>query len=300
MDLRQLRSVIALAEEGHFARAAKRLHIVPSALSMQIRQLEDELGGKLFERNTRQLALTDAGRIMLEGARALHAQADTLRQQVMRQLRGDTGVLRIGFSGGWGIAEDVIQAVRAFHAAHPGVEVVLREMGPADQLAALRAYELELGYTARVHMLPEDLQIHRSWPMEWHVLMASDHPLVHQEVINASMLTDQTLVAYDEALIAPQVQPLLARLLDGAAPRMVRTNSVVAVLSHVAAGLGITLVPGIETSGLMPSLVSRPFEQGKAVLELMLIGHRQLSTPTVLRYLEQLSTMPPAPSFVPA
>lgn len=98
MDLRHLRYFLAVAEEGHFGRAAQRLHIVQPALSMQIKALEEELGGPLFVRTSRKVELTDAGRLLQVEAQRTLEQADHARLTVQRSIRGETGQVRVGFA----------------------------------------------------------------------------------------------------------------------------------------------------------------------------------------------------------
>ncbi|MCO5975057.1 LysR family transcriptional regulator [Actinoallomurus soli] len=96
MELRHLRYFVAVAEEGGFSRAARRLHIVQPTLSMQIRDLENELGGPLFDRGTRRTRLTPAGRAFLNEARQVLGQADRAQNVARMALRGEAGSVRIG------------------------------------------------------------------------------------------------------------------------------------------------------------------------------------------------------------
>ena len=99
MDLRQMRYFVAVAEERHFGRAADRLHMAQPPLSQQIKQLETALGTQLLERTTRKVDLTDAGRLMLERARQILADVESLEKDVREVGAGAAGVLRVGFVG---------------------------------------------------------------------------------------------------------------------------------------------------------------------------------------------------------
>src|SRR5262245_8350449 len=99
MDLRQLRYFTVLAEETHFGRAARRLSISQPPLSQAIRQLEEELGAKLFNRTSRHVALTAAGTALQREARALLRRAEETRTLIKEIAAGKRGRMRVGFAG---------------------------------------------------------------------------------------------------------------------------------------------------------------------------------------------------------
>lgn len=114
MDLRQLRYFLAVAQEKHFGRAAQTLNIVQPALSMQIRALEEELGGALFVRTSRSVELTEAGKLFQAEAQRTLDQAEFARRSVERSLRGETGTVRIGFAGNAIFSGQLMQDLRFF------------------------------------------------------------------------------------------------------------------------------------------------------------------------------------------
>ena len=146
MDLRQLRYFLAVAEEGHFGRAAKRLHIVQPALSMQIRALEASLGTLLFKRTSRRVELTDAGALLRIEAERTIAQAEHARRVVQQAARGEIGSVRIGFAGNAAFAGILSGNIRSFHARHANVAIELREMAPSLQADEIAAGRLDVGY----------------------------------------------------------------------------------------------------------------------------------------------------------
>ncbi|WPB77565.1 LysR family transcriptional regulator [Archangium violaceum] len=144
MEMRHLTSFIALAEELHFGRAAKRVGIVQPALSQHLRQLEEEVGVRLVERDKRRVALTPAGQAFLTHARRSLAEARRGAEAAQRAGRGLVGKLSIGCMGAVGMA--LLPAVlRTFRTTHPGVQLSMREMGSLEQFQALREGRLDVG-----------------------------------------------------------------------------------------------------------------------------------------------------------
>lgn len=143
MDLHQLRYFIAVAEELHFGRAARRLHMSQPPLSVAIKRLEQELGVRLLDRTTRGAHLTDAGVIFLEQARQLVARADDLVESMRRMGRASDGVVRLAY---WSRLGNMIypQLLRGFAAAFPNVAPILLEVPVQDQVSRLLRHELDV------------------------------------------------------------------------------------------------------------------------------------------------------------
>src|SRR3954471_2425511 len=127
LELRLLRAFVAVAEELHFGRAARRLHISQPPLSAQIRRLESQLEVRLFDRDRRGVALTDAGGALLGGARHLLSEAERTRRGVQGTARGVRGILSVGYTPT--ATYDVLPAViSAFQARLPDIRLDLTEM----------------------------------------------------------------------------------------------------------------------------------------------------------------------------
>src|SRR5436190_302212 len=143
-DLRRLRYFMAVAERLHFGRAAQALHISQPPLSRAIRALEDELGVSLFARTRRRVELTAAGARLLEDTRRLVSQLERTVQEVRAMASGERGRLRIGFVSlaDYGVLPELL---RSYKAAHPQVQLALREMLSPEQALALAAGELDFG-----------------------------------------------------------------------------------------------------------------------------------------------------------
>ncbi len=130
MELRHLRYFVALAEELSFTRAAQRLHVSQPPLSLQIAQLEQELGAQLFVRTSRRVELTLAGQAYLVDARAVLERLDTARQRVAAIGQGQAGRIEVGLSGSHFLGP-FPAALARYRQSHPVVDVVLHEMQPS-------------------------------------------------------------------------------------------------------------------------------------------------------------------------
>ena len=147
VELRQLETFVAVAEESGFGRAGERLHVAQSAVSATIRKLEHELGARLFDRSAHHVELTDAGRGLLPAARKTLAAAEAARDTVDELRGGLRGTVRVGLLQAMRQPEvNVPRLLGIFNAAHPDVEVELRVGGSTEHAEALRTGRLDLSY----------------------------------------------------------------------------------------------------------------------------------------------------------
>jgi DNA-binding transcriptional LysR family regulator len=144
LDLRKLRYFVAVAEHGHFGRAAEQLYIAQPVLSRQIRSLEKDLGYPLFERTTRSVQLTPAGEQLLNEARGVLTSVDSALRRVQEVHRGVERLV-VAFSPGLHVSE----SLRAFTAAHPEVEIELLNLPWWERDAPLRDGRADVAYLRR-------------------------------------------------------------------------------------------------------------------------------------------------------
>jgi LysR family transcriptional activator of glutamate synthase operon len=205
VELRQLRSVEAVARHRHFTRAAEELHVAQSALSHQIRRLEQELGTALFERTSRRVTPTEAGRAIAARARRVLAEVDGARAEV-DELRGVLrGRIWIGALLPAGDL-DVPGLLARFSRAHPGVEVGLREGIAADMFRFLAADELDAAFCLLAGEIPDELAVERLTDEEVAAAFAPDRapPAPHVGVADLA----------EHAIVAPRRGSAITSVLD--------------------------------------------------------------------------------------
>jgi DNA-binding transcriptional LysR family regulator len=146
MELRHLRYFLSVADCEGFSPAARKLHVSQSAISEQIRNLEEEIGVPLIDRNQRHLKLTPHGEIFLEEARNVLSAADHAVEMAQRSARGETGNLAIGFFV-WGVGAFFPKLIREYRRRYPGVRLSLFEMTAAAQNEAFASGRIDIGFT---------------------------------------------------------------------------------------------------------------------------------------------------------
>src|SRR3954466_11336186 len=193
MDLRQLRSFVAVAEELHFSRAAARLHLAQSALSAQVRQLEREIGGPLFVRSTRRVELTPAGEGLLRDAHHVPAAADDALERARALARGEAGSLTIGSLGPapGGILAPLLAR---FSSRHPDVRVEIRSFDFTDTAERLRHRPADCPFLY-LPLEDPDLDVVPLLSEERVVVLAQSHRLARRRALRPAAPVAATLIA---------------------------------------------------------------------------------------------------------
>jgi DNA-binding transcriptional LysR family regulator len=205
-ELRHLRYFVAVAEELNFSRAARRLRMAQPPLSVAIRQLEAELGADLFQRSSHEVTLTEAGRVLLEGARRTLAEADRAVTAARRAGTGELGSLRVAFS--WSARFHTLPALgRALREQHPDLELLTEEMFNARMTAALRSGAIDVA----IALCPEiagDLAYEQIRTEQVVALLAADHPLAREHRVALRSLAQEAFVLFPREL-APRLYDTL-------------------------------------------------------------------------------------------
>ena len=243
MDLRQLRYLVALAEEGSFTRAAEIEHIAQPAVSQQIRRLEDEVGVALVERTTRRVSLTEAGELLVVRARRIMGEIEAAEIE-LQALRGmDSGHVTIGAMHTMGPV-DVSLALALFAERHPNVQLTVREHSSEEMASMLRADELDLAFlsvTERVES--HGLGLHQLVSEELVVLLPLEHRLARRKQVRMADLADEPFISFREGARLRELLMAAGRSANFEPRVTLESNESQRVRRLVSRGLGVAILP---------------------------------------------------------
>jgi DNA-binding transcriptional LysR family regulator len=285
MELHHLRAFVAVAEELHVGRAAARLHLAQPTLSRQIAALERDLGVPLFARVRRRFTLSPAGELFLTGARDLLRRLDELERDVLRADRGELGTLRLGFVQS-ATFQAVPRMVGAFRGSCPDVVVDAQAMTTLDQVAALKAGDLDAGLlrlpinepTLTTRVVSRDPLV---------AALPAGHPLAKRRRLPLSALADESFVLY-KRVGGPTVQDQITGycMAAGFRPRIVQEAfDVQTIVALVAANIGVSLLI-TPTPPTDDKVVFRPLAENLPPWELGLTWARDNESNVLARFLE--------------
>lgn len=245
MNLRQLRYFCEVVEAGSATHAAERLHVAPTAISMQLGQLEAHLGGELFDRSRRPMEPTPLGRFFYPRAKELLLQAARLDDEAKGLATGSRGWLGIAFTRSATFSV-LPRAIRQFRAAYPQVQLDLVEALSEYQPAQLRQGRIDIGLSRFIGPCeaPPDLRHAVTLDDPLVAALPLHHPLAGRTSLRAAELADIPFILYPKDPISPFGQQIVAALKAAGAEPAVAYSAVeiYTALSLVAAGLGATLV----------------------------------------------------------
>jgi DNA-binding transcriptional LysR family regulator len=297
VELRQLEHFVAVAEMRHFTRAAEALSISQSGLSASIRALERELHTVLLVRNTRRVELTQTGHALLNESRRTLASAAAARDAVAAVHGLLRGTLAVGAEQCIGVV-DVPALLARFRAAHPGVQIQLRQAGSELLLDELRDGGLDVAFVATSGR-PVDGVVLRPLSVEPMVLICHPtHRLAARKQVAIEDLQGEVFVDFDAAWGARAITDAALAAARISRPTVLEVNDVHTLLDLVWHGLGVALVPApiaAKKAAKLPAVplrpggaddwqvaVASPHEQlispaAKALLALLPAKHRALA-----------------------
>lgn len=285
MEFRHLRYFIVLAEELHFGRAAKRLHISQPPLSFNIKQLEASLGAELFTRNSHGVRLTPAGEAFRQSAQRVLTEANAAALQVREVAAGVTHRVRIGFVGSM-LFRGLPERLNEFQLAHPTVQIALTELNSAEQLEALRRGVIDVGFV-HTDRIAGDLQ-HALYMSEPFVCcMPAHHPAAHGKALNPQRLKGSPLVLFSRGASPDYYERVVSLCaLIGWQP-LVRheVRHWLSVVALVRKGMGVALVPRALMDSGVADVVFKPLPDSLVSSDVYMVWRERQVPEALLRCL---------------
>ena len=302
MDLRQMRYLIAVSEELNFTRAAERCNVSQPPLSRAIRDLEEEVGARLFDRSTHHVALTPAGESLVADARKALAIAEEGLERARRLSRGFTGTLTFGF-GGSTVYALLPLLVRRFREAAPSVHIRFQAMSVLHQIEALRDGQIDVGIV-RLPIFDEliDTKFVYSEPLA--VALPWGHPLLaHSGAVDIAELQSNRFVTYEPARgfnFHSDLHALCRRA--GFTPAIAHeAPTTEAVVGIVACGEGVAIIPSSAERLRMRGVSFRPLAAVPAdaslhTVRFALAWRKGQPGSTVQKFLDTVDAAPGGPA----
>lgn len=244
MELRQLRYFIAVAEELHFGRAARRVHIAQPPFSQQIKALEEEIGARLLERNSRKVRLTGEGRYFYGQAVAILEQAEEAVHIVGRMAKGEYGSIKVGFTE---TAMDSLlpEAVRSFSNRYPGVSMQFSQFGTSTQLEHIRSGKLGVGFSTVFLHAMDGLSSVKLFSKNHVLAVPEDHIFTERDSVSLEEVAGEHLIMFPrsgqpdlhdsimKAFTSKGLVPILSQEVSGLS----------GASALIASGMGVTFLP---------------------------------------------------------
>ena len=295
MELRHLRYFVAIGEEQHYGRAARRLRVAQPALSRQIQDLEEELGFKLFERLPRGVKLSTAGRLFLDDAWRILQEVSEAAARAGRVARGLAGTMRVGFAenASWhGVVPD---SFRRFRELQPDAELQLHPAASSAQLEAIRSGRLDAGF---VNFMPKaDPELDQLPVAITHVELAAPkmHPLTKLRRLRLRDLTGAPFVWFPRRE-SPAFYDRLMRECDRGglkSPRIVQEGlNEATILSLVSTGLGLAWVLGTARWRCPETVVILPVSDLNMPQTLVLAWRRDNASTLLVNFIAEVRRLP--------
>jgi DNA-binding transcriptional LysR family regulator len=286
MELRHLRYFVAVAEELHFSRAAERLHVSQPPLSQQIKQLEEEVQVRLFDRSKRWVRLTSAGRLFLEHVRQVLMEVDGAVLAARRTLGGERDRLSVACTP-WAGYMAVPHILRRFSERQPDVRIDIQTLNSVQQLRTVKARVIDVAFMWR-SPADEDLQIDG---LLFHPLVVA-LPFKHR-LASRAYLSHRDLVGESYVTLAADTAPVYSQAVAAywekggiAMKEQHRADRPHAVIELVAAGAGFALVPLPVHEYADQRIVCRRLDPAAPHLELTVARARGVESPAVKALLE--------------
>jgi DNA-binding transcriptional LysR family regulator len=300
MELRHLRYFVAVGEEQHYGRGAQRLRVAQPALSRQIQDLEEEVGFKLFERLSRGVKLSTAGKLFLEEARRILQQVDEATKRAKRVASGQSGTLRAGFieSMSWhGVVPD---SFRQFRERQPDAELQIKPLSSLEQILAVRSGQLDSGFVFTIANIDRELAQLEIALVKLMLAVPKGHPLAKSKSLRLRDLSAASFIWFPRRESPLFYDQLMHACFRGGlkSPRIVQEGvNEATILSLVSCGLGVAFVSSATRWRCPESVVLLSVTDLKLPLPFALVWRKDNSSPLLAKFVADLRALPEVKQF---
>lgn len=286
ITLKQMRYFLVLAEELNFSRAAERLSITQPPLSSSIALLEENLNVRLFERNKRRVQLTQAGKGFMREARHVLNQTERACEVARSLDAGRSGYIDVGITGTM-LFKGVPELVQAFMQANPGVHITLSEQSTAEQIDALVARRLDIGFVMHAGT-PDKLAGEPLSDEVFACCLPSGHPLARRQSISLLELTEESFVTLVRDQSPHNYDNVINSCMKAGFYPKIRFSARqwLTVAALVASGLGVALVPSSIASSGIKGACFLPLNDAQITSRIWCLRHQDNRDPAVLAFFD--------------
>lgn len=287
-DLRQMRYVVEVAEQGTFTRAARNLHVAQQAVSQQIKSVEEQLGLRLFERTSRGVQLTPAGTVFVQEARRVLVGAERLSMRTQAAARGETGLLRLAYTVAT-VYETLPAIVERARSRHPDVRIQAREVFGGDVERLLRDGRHDLALCPTTD-LPSEFDGRRVRREPFAAAVSEHSRLAARDTLKVADLADRALELWPREMSPGYFDAVISICRSaGFEPTLDENASGSAVWSNIAQDNGVGLVVASLTDQLPRGIALIPLEPPAPALQIDLVWERASSGLLIEQFLEAAS-----------
>lgn len=293
MDIKQLEYFICIAEVLNFTKAAEKFYISQTAMSQQIKCLEDSLNVKLFTRNNRKVSLTPAGQVFYKKCKSIVNDVDNAINETIKTASGYNGSLKIGFTSGHSTSI-IYNLLKSFLKKYPDVDITILDSNLGNLYEDLNNKNLDLVFSVNFNLTDiknfKFLHINSDY---LYVIMNKDHPFAHYKTLCRSDLKNEKFVFLDRKEVPLGYDKFISNCItSGFSPNIVKhCNSLESLSLLIKLGIGITILPKFHVADFENDLVFIPLKNEEFKIDNVLIWNDSSLNPTIDLFLKHIESL---------
>lgn len=291
MDFKQLKYFICIAEVLNFTKAAEKFYISQTAMSQQIKSLEDSLNIKLFTRNNRKVSLTPAGEVFYKKCKLIVRDIDNAVNEAVKTASGYTGSLKIGFTSGHSTPL-IYELIKNFIKKYPNIDINILDSNLSNLYEGLNNKDLDLVFSINFNLSDSNNLKFLSLNSEYlYVIMNKTHPLAKNTLLSWSDLKNEKFIFMNRKEISLGYDKFISNCIKyGFSPNIIKhCNSLESLSLLIKLGFGISILPKFNIYNIEDDLIFIPLENEQFEINNVLIWNDSNLNPTADLFLKELN-----------